>query len=173
MYTWKCWRTASICASACLGSSLRKWDPVCIRGLWHAYIGRMAEALFCSFSLQFWIFSLLYAILTHLFVIFASEHHCILLFIFILALKTLFFIILLVGEAPIWWWSGTTFLPLKLRPISGRRVSSLSLAFSGEVRECYLGAVPHWEVVGYYPHLSYCWVGDDSDSLWLLPHDWP
>ena len=45
--------------------------------------------IFTSFS----IVSLLYAILTPLFVIFASEHHHILLFIFILASKTPFFII--------------------------------------------------------------------------------
>ena len=68
------------------GSCLRAWALTCI----HETLSRGPTLLiFTSLST----FSLLYAILTSHFVIFAFEHHCILLFIFTLTLTTSFFIV--------------------------------------------------------------------------------
>ena len=136
--------------------------------------------------------SLPYAILTHVFVIFTPEHHRILLFIFILALKTSFIIIsiwiknvmsspffcshhplMLVGEVLIRWWNGTTFLSLKWGLHLRNGLRAHHWPSSREVRERYFSVMPYREVVGYYLHLSYCWAGDDGDSLWLLSRDQP
>ena len=91
---------------------LRAWAQACIRSL-NSCVHRSVPTYACLFlrlcicgngtaytgsCLCTWTFtsistvSLLYAILTSLFVIFVSKHHYILLFIFILALKMLFFI---------------------------------------------------------------------------------
>ena len=73
--------------------ALHTWEWTCICGscLCAWALAHVHETLGRSSTLSIFIYfssvSLLHAILTHLFVIFASEYHCILLFIFILALK--------------------------------------------------------------------------------------
>ena len=100
---------------------LRAWAWACIRSSVLVYVGLFLRLCVCGdgpicgvlftyvgFDLSTWhtwqrlysahfhffsTISLLYAILKPLFVIFASEHHCILLFIIFLSLKTSFLII--------------------------------------------------------------------------------
>ena len=115
MLPWKCRRTTSVCVLACVGlglcslhscvrnsvlshtgmilrfyvcgdglalagSCLRAWALTCV----HEMPGRSPTLpIFTHFS----IVSFPYAILTHLFVNFASKYHCIILFIFTLASK--------------------------------------------------------------------------------------
>jgi len=69
-----------------VGSYLCMWALICI----HETLGR---GLTLPNFTSFFTISLLYAILIPLLVIFALEHHCILLFIFILTSKISFFII--------------------------------------------------------------------------------
>ena len=94
----------------CVCNSVLKYASLflrlCVRGDGPAYAGpcqrtlalsRVCETLGRGFTLPIFpslsAISLLYAILTPLFVIFAFDHHCILHVLFILALKTSFFII--------------------------------------------------------------------------------
>ena len=122
IYVWKCWRTLPVCASACVGSSLHTrlelmrtqlcscvcrsilealcmWILAYICRVLSAYVGldsRIGDTWqsphFVHFHFFFHCFTSI-CNLTPFFVIFGFEHHCILLFIFILALKTPSFII--------------------------------------------------------------------------------
>ena len=53
------------------------------------------------------------------------------------------------------------------------RLWALPHVASRESFQCHFGLVIGREVVGHYPHLPYCWDGDDSDSLWFPPDDQP
>ena len=76
-----------------MGSSLRTRGPIYVCGPWLVYVRHLVEALLCPFYFFFNSFTSICNPNTP-FVIFALEHHCILLFIFILGSKTSFFIIL-------------------------------------------------------------------------------
>ena len=70
---------------------IRRNGPAYARSCLHAWaLARVRDVRQKPCSAHFYSFltvSLLYAILTHILVIFASNYHCIILFIFILALK--------------------------------------------------------------------------------------
>ena len=115
------------------GSCLRKWA---LTRLCKTSSKSSTRPVFISFSLV----SFLYAIVTHLFVIFAFEYYCNKTSYFpnsacIRNLMSSFFFfgshhpLMLVGEALIKWWSGTIFMSPKSRAISERQASSLSLVF--------------------------------------------
>ena len=105
-WAWACVRSLYSCIHNSILVYISLFLRSCILGFWPVYarsylriwaLTRIHEAsskgptlpIFTYFST----ISLLYAILIPLFVIFVSKHHYILLFIFILALKTPFFII--------------------------------------------------------------------------------
>ena len=100
----RAWARACICSSVLMyvGLFLR----LCVCGDGPVYAGSclhmwvltwvydtLGRGFTLLISTSFSTISLLYAILKPLFVIFASKHHCILLFIFFLSLKTSFLII--------------------------------------------------------------------------------
>ena len=170
------------------GSCLRTWALTRV----HKTPGRgLTLPIFTSFSTV----SLLYAILTPFFVIFAPKHHYILLFLFfiyILVSKTSFFIIfawiknlMLFSSFAVlipfcWkgkhWQGGGVVQPYCSRNQAlhlGIGLRAYLWPFAKKVCKHYLGAMPHWEVVGYYSYLLYCRAGYDGDFLWLLPHNWP
>ena len=145
----------------CIRSSILMYTGLfvrlCVRGDGLAYAGSclcmwaltsVHEVLSRGLTLPIFTFlstvSLLYAILTPLFVIFASEHLASSFSSLFLHRKhhfclnqesnVIFFLcnphpLMLVREAPIRGWSGTTFSFLRLGLISGKRALSLSLAF--------------------------------------------
>lgn len=44
---------------------------------------------------------------------------------------------------------------------------------TSESCQWHLGVVAGRGVVRYYPHFPYFWEGDDCDSTWFLPDEWP
>ena len=133
---------------------LRTWGPICVRGLCPVYVRCLVEALLCPFSLFFFnCFTSICNLNTFFFFFFFCCHFCIWTsphpsfylysciensisqhFAWIKESNVTFFfhsphLLLLVREAPIRWWSGTTFSFLNPGPIFGRRASSLSLDF--------------------------------------------
>ena len=167
MPLWKCQRTAFVfflhvwarayicCWYSCVHNSILAYASMflrfCVRGNRLMYVGfclrvlpltRVRETPGRSLALPIFTpfspISLPYAILTHLFVIFVSKYHCIILFIFTCASKHhipwisfeswiyrpfLLFCsqqpLMLVGEAPIRWWNGLTYSPRKQRLYPG------------------------------------------------------
>ena len=135
--------------------ALRTWEWICVCGVLFAYMGfdlRTWDAWHKPHFVHFRLFSIVslpHAILTHLFFIFASDYHYTLFYLHF-CIKISYFLNfawirdlmsssffsffffcphMLIGEAPIRWWSGSTFLSSKPRAISERRALSLSLVF--------------------------------------------
>ena len=73
--------------SACVRMDLHMLGLTCMRGLWLVYMWRLIEALLYPILLNFLTISLPHAILMHILALFAPDDHCIILLIFILALK--------------------------------------------------------------------------------------
>ena len=142
-----CVRSLDSCVRNSVLEALHMWEWACVCGLWPAYMRCLVEPYsvhfnfffkcftsicnpntsFCHFCIwtslhpSFYLYSCLENTISHHFCL-NQESNVIFFF-------CSYHLLMLVGETPISWWSGTTFSPLKLGPISRKQALSLSLAF--------------------------------------------